>query len=81
MCPRGVDEGLRFVIDRCLGKHEVPEALRAAGMTVEVLDNHFDQDCPDSRTVAKYTRPLIATVSASGAVTVLWGQQRGGVRR
>jgi hypothetical protein len=28
-----------------------------------------------------HTRPLIATVAASGAVTVLLGQRRGGVRR
>jgi len=30
---------------------------------------------------AKYTRPLIATVTSTGAVTVREGQRRGGVKR
>lgn len=33
------------------------------------------------KVVEKYTRPVIATVGASGGVSILVGQRRGGVRR
>ncbi len=36
-----------FFVDRSLGKHDVPDALRAAGALVEVHDAHFPQDAPD----------------------------------
>ncbi|HET8539835.1 MAG TPA: hypothetical protein VFL83_08185 [Anaeromyxobacter sp.] len=36
-----------FFVDRSLGKHDVPNALRAAGALVEVHDAHFAQDAPD----------------------------------
>jgi hypothetical protein len=36
-----------FFVDRSLGKHDVPNALRAAGARVEVHDDHFPQDAPD----------------------------------
>jgi hypothetical protein len=36
-----------FFIDRSLGRKKVPEALRRAGATVEVLDDHFPNSTPD----------------------------------
>jgi hypothetical protein len=36
-----------FFVDRSLGKHVVPDALRAAGAHVEVHDDHFAQDALD----------------------------------
>ena len=36
-----------FFIDRSLGKHVVPDALRTAGANVEVHDDYFPQDAPD----------------------------------
>lgn len=36
-----------FFIDRSLGRFEVATALRAAGLRVEVHDDHFPQDAPD----------------------------------
>jgi hypothetical protein len=36
-----------FFIDRSLGKHVVPDALRAAGVRVEVHDDHFPQNAID----------------------------------
>ncbi len=36
-----------FFVDRCLGKHVVPDALRAAGAHVEVHDDCFPQDALD----------------------------------
>jgi len=35
-----------FFTDRDLGR-KFPEILRAAGLTVERLDDHFPPDCPD----------------------------------
>ena len=37
-----------FFIDRCLGNHDVPQALRNAGMLVEIHSDHFDQDTADA---------------------------------
>lgn len=34
-------------IDRSLGSHLVPDALRKAGATVEIHDDHFKPDSPD----------------------------------
>lgn len=39
--------GLVFFIDRSLGRKFVAEALRDAGATVEVHDDHFPQTTPD----------------------------------
>jgi hypothetical protein len=36
-----------FFVDRSLGKHVVPDALRAAGAHVKVHDDHFPQDALD----------------------------------
>ncbi|MFM6395324.1 MAG: hypothetical protein ACKPFF_01415 [Planktothrix sp.] len=36
-----------FFIDRCLGRGIVPRALRAAGATVEIHDDHFSQNIRD----------------------------------
>lgn len=36
-----------FFVDRSLGKHDVPNALRSAGARVEVHDDHFPQAAPD----------------------------------
>ena len=130
-------------VDRCLGKGAVASALRLAGYSVEIHDEHFAQDCDDSlwirevtrrgwiiltkdkairrheghkqaireagaaaffltsgdrtgdqnahtfleamgriiRLCEKHTRPLLATVSASGAIKVIEGERRGGVRK
>lgn len=37
-----------YFTDRCLGLHLVPNALRAAGVRVEVQADHFAEDTPDS---------------------------------
>jgi hypothetical protein len=132
-----------FFIDRCLGRGEVPSALRAAGALVETHDDHFAIDCEDeawlavvgargwlvltkdkyirrrprerralevarvaafvltagrvngaemaaafvaararmARIAATHARPLIATVTRAGAVSVVLGERRGGVKR
>jgi len=38
---------LVFFVDRSLGRKHVAQALREAGATVEVHDDHFPQDTPD----------------------------------
>jgi len=45
-------ESLTFFIDRQLGRYTVPNALRAAGGRVEVHDDHFKQDTPDTEWLA-----------------------------
>src|SRR5438132_13386893 len=40
-------EPLVFFIDRSLGRRKVPDALRAAGVDVRVLDELFPQATPD----------------------------------
>lgn len=45
-------EPLVFFIDRSLGKHLIADALRASGATVEVHDDHLDQDAPDEEWIA-----------------------------
>ena len=40
-------ERLVFFIDRSLGRYDVPNALRAAGCTCELHDEHFPQDTED----------------------------------
>jgi hypothetical protein len=46
--PRSTDAALTFFIDRSLGAHDVPDALRAAGVRVEIHDDHFAPDTPDT---------------------------------
>ncbi len=36
-----------FFIDKCLGLHVVPDALRAIGVSVELKTDHFDEDTED----------------------------------
>jgi predicted nuclease of predicted toxin-antitoxin system len=45
---RGLTQSLVFFIDRSLGKRIVPEALRLAGETVEIHDDHFVPDAKDA---------------------------------
>lgn len=45
-----------FYLDRSLGRHQVADALRAAGARVEVHDDQFDQDCPDQDWLAEVGR-------------------------
>jgi hypothetical protein len=40
-------EPLVFFVDRSLGRHVIPDALRAAGVQVELHDDHFPQDAQD----------------------------------
>jgi hypothetical protein len=44
-------EPFTFLTDRCLGKYEVPDAVRAAlegGERVERLDDHYAPDAADA---------------------------------
>jgi hypothetical protein len=45
--PGGGLEDFVFFVDRSLGKHDVPAALRAAHARVEVHDDHFAVDARD----------------------------------
>jgi len=40
-------EDLVFFIDRSVGKHSVADPLRAAGLHVEIHDDHFPADAQD----------------------------------
>ncbi|HVX66566.1 MAG TPA: hypothetical protein VHA11_08195 [Bryobacteraceae bacterium] len=40
-------ERLVFFIDRSLGKHDVPDALRAKGYECAIHDDHYAQDTED----------------------------------
>jgi len=44
---------LVFFTDRGLGRHVVPAALRAAGATVEIMDDHFAPKVEDTEWVPK----------------------------
>jgi len=46
-------ESIVFFIDRTLGAEIVPEALRNAGINVEVHQDHFKQDTPDPVWIAR----------------------------
>jgi hypothetical protein len=46
--PRPTDPSLTFFVDRSLGARDVPDALRAAGVLVEIHDDHFAPDTPDT---------------------------------
>lgn len=45
-----------FFIDRSLGRKQVAQALREAGATVEVHDDHFPQTTPDVEWLADVGR-------------------------
>jgi len=47
---------LVFFIDRSLGRKQVAQALREAGATVEVHDDHFPQTTPDVEWLAEVGR-------------------------
>ena len=47
---------LVFFIDRSLGRKQVAQALRGAGATVEVHDDHFPQTTPDVDWLAEVGR-------------------------
>ena len=36
-----------FFLDKCLGRNDVANALRAVGATIELLTDHFAPDAPD----------------------------------
>jgi predicted nuclease of predicted toxin-antitoxin system len=40
-------ESLVFLVDRSLGRHVMPNALRDAGVQVELHDDHFSQNAQD----------------------------------
>jgi uncharacterized protein with PIN domain len=40
-------EPITFFIDRCLGSKRIAEALRNAGITVEIHSDHFDPSAED----------------------------------
>jgi predicted nuclease of predicted toxin-antitoxin system len=40
-------EAPHFFIDRCLGKNVIADALRNAGASVQIHDDHFAPDAPD----------------------------------
>jgi hypothetical protein len=42
-----------FFIDRSFGRHVVPQALRDAGVLVEIHDDHFDQAADDESWLAE----------------------------
>ena len=46
--PTPTDAPLTFFVDRSLGAHDVPHALRTAGALVEIHDDHFAPDTPDT---------------------------------
>lgn len=42
-----------FFVDRSLGRHTVSQALKAAGVQVEIHDDHFPQGTPDAEWLAE----------------------------
>src|SRR5262245_42661349 len=40
-------EPLVFFVDRSLGRHIIPDAIRNTGAQVELHDSHFSQDAQD----------------------------------
>jgi predicted nuclease of predicted toxin-antitoxin system len=42
-----MNSSVTFFIDRCLGSKRIAEALRSAGITVEIHSDYFDQGAPD----------------------------------
>jgi hypothetical protein len=46
-------EDLTFFLDRQLGRHKMAGILRATGLKVEIHDDHFAQDAPDTEWLAE----------------------------
>ena len=40
-------DSVTFFVDRCLGCYDVPNALRSAGLRIEVHKDHFESRCQD----------------------------------
>src|SRR5438876_10674898 len=47
---------LVFFIDKCLGRKVVAEALRAEGVRVEIMEDHFDKNADDTMWVPEVGR-------------------------
>ena len=45
-----------FYIDRCLGSKTIVETLREKGITVEIHDDHFSQNAPDTEWIPEVGR-------------------------
>ena len=45
--PKPLEEELVFFLDRQLGRHKIAGILRAAGLKIEVHDDHFRQEAVD----------------------------------
>jgi hypothetical protein len=56
-----------FYADRCLGR-QVPEALRAAGLKVEVHRDHFADDTPDEDWLAQVGARLWVVLTKDKAI-------------
>ena len=50
--PKPLEEQLTFFLDRQLGRYKMAVVLRAAGLHVEVHDDHFRQDALDPEWLA-----------------------------
>lgn len=50
------DDVLVLFVDRALGAEDVPTALREAGATVEVMDDHFPDVSDDSEWIVAVTQ-------------------------
>jgi predicted nuclease of predicted toxin-antitoxin system len=59
---------LTFVVDRCLGRYEVVETLRASGLTVVALDDHFAQDCIDEQWIPAVAKQAWVILTKDKAV-------------
>ncbi len=42
-------DSVTFFVDRCLGCYDVPNALRSAGLRIEVHKDHFESRCEDDQ--------------------------------
>ena len=56
MCARRVAAPPTLFVDRCLGKTTVPNALRAVGVSVEIHDHQFEQNCDDDTWIKEVAR-------------------------
>ncbi len=59
---------LTLFLDRSLGGHLVAQALREAGATVQVHDDHFAQDAPDEVWLPEVTRRGWVAVSKDNSI-------------
>lgn len=49
-------EPIVFFIDRSLGSRRIAQRLRLLGASIEVLADHFAEDCPDTEWLAEVGR-------------------------